>query len=182
MAKTWLLVALVNTLLVFVSNGIRAELLGEANCEDLGFTGLALCSDCDSLAEYVKDQGRTEDQSHNLPLSIYLSIYLSIFFFCTLQNGVSSESQSAISLIVELETDCRKCCTPEAEDAISKVCIFVCFRVYQTLVSSQCLLCSFRPVSVSLSSLLWAFVHRVYQALISSQCLLCIFCACFSTC
>jgi hypothetical protein len=44
------------------------------------------------------------------------------------------------------------------------------------------LLCSFWPVSVSLSSLLWAFVHRVYQALISSQCLLCIFCACFSTC
>ncbi|CAM6026723.1 unnamed protein product [Sphagnum balticum] len=77
MAKTWLLVVLVNTLLVFVSNGIRAEMLGEANCEDLGFTGLALCSDCDSLAEYVKDQ--------------------------------------------ELETDCRKCCTPEAEDAISKV-------------------------------------------------------------
>jgi hypothetical protein len=79
MAKTWLLVVLVNTVLVFVSNGIRAELLGEANCEDLGFTGLALCSDCDSLAEYVKDQGRTEDQSHNLPLSIYLSIYLYFF-------------------------------------------------------------------------------------------------------
>ncbi|KAI5079372.1 hypothetical protein GOP47_0004851 [Adiantum capillus-veneris] len=26
------------------------------NCEDLGFTGLALCSDCDSLAEFVKDE------------------------------------------------------------------------------------------------------------------------------
>jgi len=87
MAKTWLLVVLVNTLLVFVSNVIRAEMLGEANCEDLGFTGLALCSDCDSLAEYVKDQGRTEDQSHNLPLSIYLSIYLSIFFFALCKMG-----------------------------------------------------------------------------------------------
>ncbi len=72
MAKRWLLVVLVNTLLVFVSKGIRAEMLGESNCEYLGFTGLALCSDCDSLAEYVKDQGRTEDQSHNLPLSIYM--------------------------------------------------------------------------------------------------------------
>jgi hypothetical protein len=127
MAKAWLLVVLVNTLLVFVSNGIQAEMLGEASCEDLGFTGLALCSDCDSLAEYVKDQGRTEDQStmlaHNLPLSIYLSIYM---VFCTLQNGESFEFQSAISLIVELETDCRKCCTPEAEDAISKVCMYLC--------------------------------------------------------
>lgn len=26
------------------------------SCEDLGFTGLALCSDCDSLAEFVKDE------------------------------------------------------------------------------------------------------------------------------
>eukprot|EP00250_Pteridium_aquilinum_P004113 c14349_g1_i1 orf=74-565(+) len=26
------------------------------NCEELGFTGLALCSDCDSLAEFVKDE------------------------------------------------------------------------------------------------------------------------------
>jgi hypothetical protein len=100
MAKTWLLVVLVNTLLVFVSNGIRAEMLGEANCEDLGFTGLALCSDCDSLAEYVKDQGRTEDQSttlaHNLPLSIYLSIYLSIWFFalCKMGNLLNFNLQS----------------------------------------------------------------------------------------
>lgn len=100
MAKTWLLVVLVNTLLVFVSNGIRAEMLGEANCEDLGFTGLALCSDCDSLAEYVKDQGRTEHHSttlaHNLPLSIHLSIYLSIWFFalCKMGNLLNLNLQS----------------------------------------------------------------------------------------
>lgn len=37
-------------------HGVDAEALSEAKCEDLGFTGLALCSDCDSLAEYVKDQ------------------------------------------------------------------------------------------------------------------------------
>ncbi|MCO5604464.1 hypothetical protein L7F22_058630 [Adiantum nelumboides] len=31
------------------------------NCEDLGFTGLALCSDCDSLAEFVKDEELISD-------------------------------------------------------------------------------------------------------------------------
>lgn len=38
------------------SHGVDGEVLSEARCEDLGFTGLALCSDCDSLAEYVKDK------------------------------------------------------------------------------------------------------------------------------
>jgi hypothetical protein len=33
------------------------ESVDDVKCEALGFTGLALCSDCDSLAEYVKDQG-----------------------------------------------------------------------------------------------------------------------------
>jgi hypothetical protein len=31
--------------------------LSSRECEDLGFTGLALCSDCNTLAEYVKNQG-----------------------------------------------------------------------------------------------------------------------------
>ena len=39
------------------SHGVDGEVLSEARCEDLGFTGLALCSDCDSLAEYVKHKG-----------------------------------------------------------------------------------------------------------------------------
>ncbi|GAB2220060.1 hypothetical protein Droror1_Dr00007703 [Drosera rotundifolia] len=30
--------------------------MGAAECEKLGFTGLALCSDCKTLSEYVKDQ------------------------------------------------------------------------------------------------------------------------------
>lgn len=34
-----------------------AERLGARECEELGFTGLALCSDCNALAEFVKDQG-----------------------------------------------------------------------------------------------------------------------------
>lgn len=33
------------------------EQLSSRECEDLGFTGLALCSDCNTLAEYVKNQG-----------------------------------------------------------------------------------------------------------------------------
>lgn len=33
------------------------EELSYRQCEDLGFTGLALCSDCNTFAEYVKDQG-----------------------------------------------------------------------------------------------------------------------------
>lgn len=33
------------------------EQLSSRECEDLGFTGLALCSDCNTLAEYVKDKG-----------------------------------------------------------------------------------------------------------------------------
>jgi hypothetical protein len=37
----------------FGSHKRATELKG---CEDLGFTGLALCSDCNTLAEYVKDQ------------------------------------------------------------------------------------------------------------------------------
>ncbi|XP_062092343.1 uncharacterized protein LOC133798154 [Humulus lupulus] len=32
------------------------EQLSTRECENLGFTGLALCSDCNTLAEYVKDQ------------------------------------------------------------------------------------------------------------------------------
>ena len=31
--------------------------LSSKECENLGFTGLALCSDCKTFAEYVKDQG-----------------------------------------------------------------------------------------------------------------------------
>ena len=38
-------------------HGVEAEALSEARCGELGFTGLAPCSYCDSLAEYVKDKG-----------------------------------------------------------------------------------------------------------------------------
>jgi len=67
----------------------HGERLGARECEDLGFTGLALCSDCNALSEFVKDQ--------------------------------------------ELVEDCRKCCTEDSDDSISKLTfsgaiIEVCMR------------------------------------------------------
>ena len=43
--------------LVCFSGFCHGERLGARQCEDLGFTGLALCSDCNALSEFVKDQG-----------------------------------------------------------------------------------------------------------------------------
>ncbi|XP_047332406.1 selenoprotein F [Impatiens glandulifera] len=40
---------------------ITAEQLSYKECENLGFTGLALCSDCNTMAEYVKDQELVSD-------------------------------------------------------------------------------------------------------------------------
>ncbi|KAG0586037.1 hypothetical protein KC19_2G058700 [Ceratodon purpureus] len=37
-------------------SGVEGEVVSEARCDELGFTGLVLCSDCDSLVEYVKDK------------------------------------------------------------------------------------------------------------------------------
>ncbi|XP_019160178.1 PREDICTED: BAG-associated GRAM protein 1-like isoform X4 [Ipomoea nil] len=37
---------------------VAEEQLSTKECENLGFTGLALCSDCRTLSEYVKDQGQ----------------------------------------------------------------------------------------------------------------------------
>ncbi|PQM35402.1 selenoprotein F [Prunus yedoensis var. nudiflora] len=71
------LIAMLVVLGVVVPLGASKEQLSTRECENLGFTGLALCSDCNSLAEYVKDQ--------------------------------------------ELVLDCRKCCTEDSDDSISKV-------------------------------------------------------------
>ncbi|KAK2999527.1 hypothetical protein RJ639_023947 [Escallonia herrerae] len=45
-------------LVPLVSN---AQQLSSKECENLGFTGPALCSDCNTFAEYVKDQGLLSD-------------------------------------------------------------------------------------------------------------------------
>lgn len=81
--------AAVALVLVCCSGLCRGERLGARECEDLGFTGLALCSDCNALSEFVKDQ--------------------------------------------ELVEDCRKCCTEDSDDSISKLTfsgaiIEVCMR------------------------------------------------------
>lgn len=44
-------------ILILASTISAKEQLSTKECEDLGFSGLALCSDCHSLSEYVKDQG-----------------------------------------------------------------------------------------------------------------------------
>ncbi|PIA48508.1 hypothetical protein AQUCO_01400827v1 [Aquilegia coerulea] len=66
-----------------------AQQLSSKECENLGFSGLALCSDCNTFAEYVKDE--------------------------------------------ELVSDCRKCCTEDSDDSMSKITysgavIEVCMR------------------------------------------------------
>ncbi|KAJ0502486.1 putative selenoprotein F/M [Helianthus annuus] len=40
---------------------LLSKQLSSKECEDLGFTCLALCSDCNSLAEYVKDEELLSD-------------------------------------------------------------------------------------------------------------------------
>ncbi|XP_027347293.1 selenoprotein F [Abrus precatorius] len=41
--------------------GASTEQLSSRECENLGFTGLALCSDCNTLSEYVKDKELVSD-------------------------------------------------------------------------------------------------------------------------
>ncbi|XP_078432632.1 selenoprotein family protein [Wolffia australiana] len=40
---------------------VFADQLSTKECEDLGFSGLALCSDCDAFAEYVKNDELVAD-------------------------------------------------------------------------------------------------------------------------
>lgn len=56
MARAWS--KMMTVMILMLTSTISAkEQLSTKECEDLGFTGLALCSDCHSLSEYVKDQG-----------------------------------------------------------------------------------------------------------------------------
>jgi hypothetical protein len=58
MARSLSSAAAIAVVLLCISGLCRgAERLGTRECEDLGFTGLALCSDCTALGEFVKDQG-----------------------------------------------------------------------------------------------------------------------------
>ncbi|KAF6161248.1 hypothetical protein GIB67_009135 [Kingdonia uniflora] len=63
-------------LLLLLPSISEGQELSSKECENLGFTGLALCSDCNTFAEYVKNQ--------------------------------------------ELVSDCKKCCTEDSDDSMSK--------------------------------------------------------------
>ncbi|GAA0148341.1 hypothetical protein LIER_07813 [Lithospermum erythrorhizon] len=65
---------------------VNQEKLSSKVCENLGFTGLALCSDCSTLAEYVKDQELvldclkccTEDSDDSMSKVIYSGAILRV--------------------------------------------------------------------------------------------------------
>ncbi|XP_028780121.1 selenoprotein F [Neltuma alba] len=48
-------------ILAAVPLGSAMEQLSSRECENLGYTGLALCSDCNTFAEYVKDKELVSD-------------------------------------------------------------------------------------------------------------------------
>ncbi|OMO91846.1 Thioredoxin-like protein [Corchorus capsularis] len=54
-----LIIVLISSTAVIVSSS--GEQLSSKQYEDLGFTGLALCSDCNTLSEYVKDKELVSD-------------------------------------------------------------------------------------------------------------------------
>ena len=57
-------IAVATTAIIFIALMPLAsskEQLSSRECEDLGFTGLALCSDCHTLSEYIKDQELVTD-------------------------------------------------------------------------------------------------------------------------
>lgn len=62
------------SLILFFLSGLAlalGERLSAKECENLGFTGLALCSDCNTFAEYVKDEGiDLPDRYSSLSLSL----------------------------------------------------------------------------------------------------------------
>ena len=65
--------AVVAVVLVCCSALCRGDRLGARECEDLGFTGLALCSDCNALSEFVKDQGTRGRGSSLWPAAVRAS-------------------------------------------------------------------------------------------------------------
>lgn len=54
-------VAVVMVVMLALSSGASSDQLSSRECENLGFTGLALCSDCNTLSEYVKDKELVSD-------------------------------------------------------------------------------------------------------------------------
>ncbi|MBA0596525.1 hypothetical protein Gorai_013342, partial [Gossypium raimondii] len=57
----WVLIFILIPSASFVIVSSSKEQLSSKQCEDLGFTGLALCSDCNTFSEYVKDKELISD-------------------------------------------------------------------------------------------------------------------------
>lgn len=69
--------------LVFLIFVCEAEQkLSTKECENLGFTGLALCSDCHTFAEYIKDQGEFYFYLQSIRLDFDEILFLYRFNFC----------------------------------------------------------------------------------------------------
>ncbi|RWW31200.1 hypothetical protein GW17_00004186 [Ensete ventricosum] len=101
------------------------ERLGAKECEDLGFTGLALCSDCNTLGEYVKDKG-TSSSSRLGPYLFSLSLSLS----------PPIRTRAADSQLV---SDCRKCCSEDSDDSSSEVHVWLTLKRLQVRFSGAIL-------------------------------------------
>ncbi|XWS13130.1 hypothetical protein CRYUN_Cryun36dG0011200 [Craigia yunnanensis] len=56
----FVLIIFIISLATVIASSSR-EQLSSKQCEDLGFTGLALCSDCNTFSEYVKDKELISD-------------------------------------------------------------------------------------------------------------------------
>ncbi|XVF65794.1 hypothetical protein PTKIN_Ptkin09bG0279000 [Pterospermum kingtungense] len=56
-----LIIVIISSAAVIASSSSSREQLSSKQCEDLGFTGLALCSDCNTLSEYVKEKELISD-------------------------------------------------------------------------------------------------------------------------
>ncbi|KAE8653801.1 hypothetical protein F3Y22_tig00117056pilonHSYRG00217 [Hibiscus syriacus] len=52
----WVLIVVFISFSSFVMVSLSKEQPSPKQCEDLGFTGLAICSDCNTFAEYVNDK------------------------------------------------------------------------------------------------------------------------------
>eukprot|EP00897_Mesotaenium_endlicherianum_P006000 jgi/Mesen1/5428/ME000027S04798 len=80
----------------------------ELKCEELGFTGLALCSDCDSLAEYVKDAGEIYSCPPLLPAknTVFTSATLEVCmrrvqFYSQIQSFIRDRAEAFEGLAVK---------------------------------------------------------------------------------
>ncbi|GMY09208.1 selenoprotein F [Fagus crenata] len=91
--------------------GTTKEQLSSRECEDLGFTGLALCSYCNTLAEYVKDQRNPPTNSlfgyyfENLILWVFLDFENLILDF---ENLILDFSIFGYYIVVVVLKDCRR--------------------------------------------------------------------------